>query len=80
MLYTMREELKKEVRQLIPALQSLDPQLRNRLEKRQVPFLPCVFLSLSAKPVAACRALRPSWPGLAVVASLFLPGVRLSWF
>jgi hypothetical protein len=27
--------LKKEVRQLIPALQSLDPCLRNRLEKRQ---------------------------------------------
>ena len=36
MLFKMREELKKEVRQLIPALQSLDPHLRNRLEKRQL--------------------------------------------
>jgi len=35
MLYTMRESLKKEVRELIPALQSLDPQVRLRLERRQ---------------------------------------------
>ena len=59
MLYTMREELKKEVRQLIPALQSLDPQLRNRLiilnSMRRCLTATSAFASDGPAPIALTR-------------------------